>query len=227
VSAGLVLAWDATTAMADSSTWPDQSGANNTGLLVNAPVLNAPGHLAALAARPYYWFNGTSKQNVQTAQSYDNPTTFSLGVAFAMEEDIRPEVGPGTWFGQKLIGFESALTGASASVLQFDRLLYIGTDGGVHFGVNSNLNSGTGQVTIGSTLSPFYNKWHYVVATLNGAQHACHVSLMLAQWHRTHFSVPWVAFSCHNLWFCFFGMVCSSLFLCVFLSFCFCFVCSP
>ncbi len=123
----------------------DAAGTNN-GTLQNNPTLTTDRFAIANKA---YVFNGSS-QYVSTANSYVNPTNFTVSIWFKTA----------TTSGGKLIGFGNVQTGSSGS---YDRHIYMNDAGQIYFGVYPN-----SVVTINSPLSYNDNKWHLATATLSG-----------------------------------------------------------
>jgi hypothetical protein len=122
---------------------------NNTGTLQSAPTATTDRFGVATAA---YSFNGTS-QYVSTANSYSNPSTYSMSVWFKTA----------TTSGGLLMGFGSSQTGLSVS---YDRNIYMSNSGQIYFGSNP---TGSNATTINSTSSYNDNNWHLATATLSGA----------------------------------------------------------
>jgi len=92
-------------------------------------------------------FNGTNNE-VTTTTSFVNPQDFSISVWF------KTTVASG----KNIVNFEDAQTGTGGG--NYDRKIYMGTDGKVYFGWYSgmfNLITSTGTLTDG--------RWHYAVGT--------------------------------------------------------------
>jgi hypothetical protein len=145
VDSSLQLWYDAgqsTSYPGSGSTWTDLSGKNNTGTLVDSPAYSSADGGSIV-------FNGTSNQ-VTTTTFFTNPATFSVGVWF------KTSVASG----KKLIGFQATQTGSSSS---YDRMIYMGTDGKLYFGVyDGNTNTAVSPLTYNN------NVWHYALATYGG-----------------------------------------------------------
>ncbi len=122
----------------------DEAGANN-GTLQNSPALTADRFGILNKA---YTFNGSS-QYVSTANSYTNPTNFTVSIWFKTA----------TTSGGKLIGFGNLQTGSSGS---YDRHIYMNNAGQVYFAVYPG-----STVTVSSPLSYNDNNWHLATATLS------------------------------------------------------------
>jgi hypothetical protein len=124
------------------STWTDLSGKNNTGTLVGSPAYSSADGGSIV-------FNGTSNE-VTTTTFFTNPATFSIGVWF------KTSVASG----KKLIGFQVTQTGSSSN---YDRMIYMGTDGKLYFGVyDGSTNTAVSPLTYNN------NVWHYALATYGG-----------------------------------------------------------
>ena len=124
----------------------DEAGTNN-GTLQNSPTLAADRFSIANKA---YTFNGSS-QYVSTANSYANPTNFTVSIWFKTA----------TTSGGKLIGFGNLQTGSSGN---YDRHIYMNNAGQVYFGVYTG-----SVVTVNSPLSYNDNSWHLATATLSSS----------------------------------------------------------
>ncbi len=122
----------------------DESG-NDNGALQNSPS-STPDRFGI--SNKAYNFNGSS-QYVSTANSYVNPSDFTISIWFKTN----------TTSGGKLIGFGSSQTGQSSS---YDRHLYMNNAGQVYFGVYPG-----SVVTVNSALSYNDNNWHLATATLS------------------------------------------------------------
>ncbi len=95
-------------------------------------------------------FNGSSAQ-MTTSFLTEDPTTFTLSLWFKTSSKS----------GHKMIGFEKDQTGTNSE--NYDRSLYVGTDGKVYFGWWIGSAS-----TIASTKTLTDNVWHQAVATYSG-----------------------------------------------------------
>ncbi|MDP9048466.1 MAG: putative Ig domain-containing protein, partial [Bacteroidota bacterium] len=124
----------------------DIAGSNN-GTLQGAPAAVADRYTTSGNA---YSFNGSS-QYISTATSYiaPGPQAFSISVWFKT-----------TIAGGYLAGFGSSQTGSSVSV---DRVVYIGTNGQLYFGVAP----GGTKSTINTASTYTDGNWHHVVATFS------------------------------------------------------------
>jgi hypothetical protein len=148
VQSGLVLNLDAGVSASypgSGSTWTDLSGSGNNGTLRGSPI---PTYSSDNGG--FFTFNGTNNE-VTTTTQFTNPQTFSIGAWFKTS----------TASGNKIIGFENAQTGTGS--FQFDRHIWIGTDGKLNFGIYSG-----GGVIATSPLTYNNNTWHYVIATYGG-----------------------------------------------------------
>ena len=146
VTSGLVLNLDAGNPASypgSGTTWTDLSGNGNNGTLVNGPTYSSANGGSIV-------FDGTNDE-VTTTTQFTNPQTFSIGAWFKTS----------TASGNKIIGFENAQTGTGS--FQFDRHIWIGTDGKLNFGIYSG-----GGVIATSPLTYADNTWHYVIATYGG-----------------------------------------------------------
>ncbi|MEO6719375.1 MAG: DUF2341 domain-containing protein, partial [Ferruginibacter sp.] len=121
-----------------------ETGSNN-GTLQNSPALASDRFGVASGA---YSFDGSS-QYVSTANSYVNPTNFTVSIWFKTA----------TTSGGMLAGFGNAQTGSSGSN---DRKIYMNNAGMVYFGVYTGTT-----VTVNSPLSYNDNTWHLATATMS------------------------------------------------------------
>ena len=119
----------------------------NNGTLQGAPTTTTNRFNIANSA---YQFNG-STQYVSTANSFVNPTTFTVSIWF------KTNVAGG-----KLIGFGSNQTGFSTNA---DRHLYMANDGRIFFGVKP----GGAFKTINSTATYADGNWHMATGVLSGS----------------------------------------------------------
>jgi len=148
VTSGLVLNLDAGNPLSypgSGTTWTDISGSGNNGTLQGSPIPTYSSNNGG-----FFTFNGTNNE-VTTTTQFANPQTFSIGAWFKTS----------TASGNKIIGFENAQTGTGS--FQFDRHIWIGTDGKLYFGIYSG-----GAVVATSPLTYNDNIWHYVIATYGG-----------------------------------------------------------
>ena len=122
----------------------DESGTNN-GTLQNSPALATDRFIISNKA---YTFNGSS-QYVSTANSYANPTNYTVSIWFKT----------GTTTGGKLIGFGNTQTGAGTT---FDRHIYMNNAGQIYFGAYAG-----SAVTVNSPLTYNDNNWHLATATMS------------------------------------------------------------
>jgi len=126
----------------------DLSGSGNTGVTHGSPATTTDRYNTGNNALN---FSASSSQYISTttASILPGPLTFSISVWFETNTA-----------GGYLVGYGSSQTGASASV---DRVLYMGTNGELYFGV-APLGV---KSTINST-SPYNNgQWHHAVATFS------------------------------------------------------------
>ncbi len=124
---------------------------NDNGTLQGSPTSTTDRFGNSVAA---YNFNGSS-QYVSTANSYNNPSDFTISIWFKT----------GTSTGGKLIGFGNAQTGQSTN---YDRHLYMSNSGQIYFGVYP----GAVKV-IYSPNSYNDNQWHLATATLSSTAGMC------------------------------------------------------
>lgn len=118
---------------------------NNNGTLQNNPVATTDRFNVSNSA---YIMDGSTNY-VSTANSYSNPTDFTISIWFKTT----------TTTGGKLIGFGNSQTGSSG---QFDRHIYMNNSGQLYFGIY------TGAVyTLNTTASYNDNNWHLATATLS------------------------------------------------------------
>lgn len=125
----------------------DISGSNN-GTLRNAPTTTNDRYGVAGNA---YNFVSSSSQYISTATSSvsPGPQTFSISAWFKT-----------TTAGGYITGFGSSATGSSTNV---DRVIYIGTDGKLYFGVQPVAT----KKTINTIAAYNDGNWHHVVATFS------------------------------------------------------------
>jgi hypothetical protein len=145
-SNGLVTIIDAGKAFyASSNVIPDLVG-NNNAITQNSPTFNA-------GNGGYFSFNPSNQQYITTnnLQPYPGPAVFSLGVWF------QTSVASGT----KIIGYESWQY--QAGIANYDRQLFVGFDGKLHFGLYPLDYNPSGSTT--ATVTD--GIWHYAVATYN------------------------------------------------------------
>ncbi len=94
-------------------------------------------------------FSGAGQEQVSTSQSKTSPAIFSVGAWFRT----------GSASGKKIVGFESRRYQPDS--VSYDRHLYVGTDGRLHFGITAGsvrrYVSSVGSVTDGA--------WHHALAT--------------------------------------------------------------
>ncbi|MFH7881016.1 MAG: DUF2341 domain-containing protein, partial [Candidatus Aenigmatarchaeota archaeon] len=121
----------------------DSSGNNNNGNLVNGPTWVNGKFGKALS------FDGVDDY-VSTTNQFSNPQTFSLVIWFKTTSAS----------GRKIIGFENTQTGTGST--NYDRHLYVGTDGKLYFGVYDGSTR-----TISTTTTVTDGSWHFAVATFS------------------------------------------------------------
>ncbi len=90
-------------------------------------------------------FNGTNDY-IYTTTAYNSPSSVTVSAW----------INTGTASGRKIIGFERNQTGTGSG--NYDRMLYIGTDGKIYAGCGTTL-------TAVSSSAPLLNNWHHVAAT--------------------------------------------------------------
>ena len=140
----------------NGTTLVDQSGCNNNGTIVaNTPVQTS------LPARFQLNQSGSGQYFYQSA-SFSNPTVFSIGVWFKTT----------TTSATKIIGFvQNTGTGETS----YDRHIYIGRDGKLYYGIYNN-----SPYTAVSTKVVNDGKWHFALATQNGAAGTLYVDTATA-----------------------------------------------
>lgn len=127
------------------TTLVDQSGCNNNATIVaNTPVKTF------LPARYQLNQSGSGQYFFQNTL-LTNPTVFSIGVWFKTT----------TTSAAKIIGF---VQNSGSGETSYDRHIYIGRDGKLFYGIYNN----TANTTV-STKAVNDGKWHFVLATQNGA----------------------------------------------------------
>jgi len=119
----------------------------NNGTLQGSPTATPNRFNIANSA---YQFNGTT-QYVSTANSFVNPTVFTVSIWFKT-----------TVAGGKLIGFGSSATGFSTNA---DRHIYMANDGRLFFGVKP----GGAFKTINSTATYADGNWHMATGVLSAS----------------------------------------------------------
>ncbi len=125
----------------------------NNGTLQGAPTPTANRFNIANSA---YLFNGTT-QYVSTANSFVNPTVFTVSIWFKT-----------TTAGGKLIGFGSSQTGFSTNA---DRHIYMANDGRIFFGVKP----GGVFKTVNSTATYADGNWHMATGVLSASGMALYI----------------------------------------------------
>jgi len=149
VTDGISLLFDAANLRSYSGSgtaWNDLSGNSNNGVLQLAPTFSSTN-------AGYFAFNGTSQYVSTTTQiPVPGPLNFSLCVWFQTS----------TASGNQIIQYESTQTGTGSA--NFDRDIYVGTDGLIYFHVFASGNR------YATTPTSFANgQWNYVVATYTSA----------------------------------------------------------
>jgi hypothetical protein len=186
VTSGLVLHANAAVAQSPSPSWADLSGMWNTLALGNAPALQSAGNVS------YYAFNGVN-QDASSALVQSSVQQFSVSVWFSTTS-----ASPA-----KLVGLESVPTGANSSAgVQFDRQLYVGSDGRLYFGVAVSSPSGS-KVTVSSAVSVATGAWTHAVGVYDGTSLYLYVNGTLAGSATVGASVPtyagWWRVASYNL----------------------------
>ncbi|WP_343533414.1 LamG-like jellyroll fold domain-containing protein [Pedobacter sp.] len=125
----------------------------NNGTLQGSPTATTNRFNIANSA---YQFNGTT-QYVSTANSFVNPTVFTVSIWFKT-----------TTAGGKLIGFGSSQTGVSTNA---DRHIYMANNGRIFFGVKP----GGIFKTINSTVAYADGNWHMATGVLSGSGMALYI----------------------------------------------------
>jgi PKD repeat protein len=156
---------DAVRADGASSYWPlgEPSGttaydhAGRSDLTVGSGV--TAGQAGALTGDPdtAYRFGGTSTGLAATRTAVPGPNTFTVEAWFRTTSTT----------GGKIVGFGNAATGTSSN---YDRHVYLETDGRLTFGVNPG-----SRRTVTSPAAVNDGQWHHVAASLSPAGMALHV----------------------------------------------------
>ncbi|MCJ7816955.1 MAG: Ig-like domain-containing protein, partial [Candidatus Aenigmarchaeota archaeon] len=138
------------------TTASDSSGNGNTGTLQNSPTRIAgkigTGALSLDGADDY----------VSTTSLFYNPQDFSISVWFRTSSAS----------GRKIVGLESGQTGTAST--NYDRHIYMGTDGRIHFGWYSGVIN---LVNSTSTLND--NNWHHAVGIHSGSTGSLYIDGVL------------------------------------------------
>ena len=145
VTDGLVLNLDAGNSDSYSgsgTTWTDLSGQGNNATLTDGPTYNS-------ADGGYIEFDGTDDYGYSPSFTSDN-RTYTIEVWFKTS----------TASGKSFIAVNNSTTG---SVSNYDRMIYIGTDGKLRFGHYD----GSVEVTT-DTITTNDNNWHHAVGTWDG-----------------------------------------------------------
>ena len=146
VTNGLILYLDPASIRSypgSGTSYTDLSLTSNNATLANNPTYSS-------SNSGYFTFDGTDDLIYTSTLYTNNPQTFSLCMYFKTSSAS----------GKKLIGFENSQFGTGTN---YDRQLYVGTDGKVIFGIHP------GNVqTMRTTTSVNDNRWRYVVATYDG-----------------------------------------------------------
>ena len=133
------------------TTAADISGNSNTGNLVGGVTENVGGGPGS-PGTPVMSFNG-SNGHITTTTQYNNPTTYTIAGWFNTTATN----------GDMIIQFAQDQSGTGGN---YDRELYVGTNGDLYFGECCTSSS---VVTL-STSSPVNNgSWHYAVGVSNGS----------------------------------------------------------
>ena len=146
VTSGLTLNVDAGNTLSYSgsgSTWTDLSGSGNNITLVNGPTFfsNNDGYIN---------FDGVNDYGYSPAYSADSRS-------YTVEVWFRSSVASG----KSLIAANNVATGA---VSNYDRMIYMGTDGKLRFGhYDGNVEVTTDTITTND------NNWHHAVGTWDGS----------------------------------------------------------
>lgn len=123
----------------------DMSTKANDGSLVSIPTVTT-GKIGQA-----FNFSNTYLNEITTSNQYSNPQNFSIGAWFRTSSAS----------GRKIIGFENLKKDAGGS---YDRHLYMGWDGKIHFGVYNG-----GQQIIHSLTTLTDGVWHQVLGTHDAA----------------------------------------------------------
>lgn len=131
--------------IAASATVTDSTSNINTGTAAdNTSVITTTGQLGNALT-----FNGSSGY-IYTTTQFVNPQTQTIQIWFKTSLAS----------GRKLIGFESSQTGTASA--NFDRHIYVGTDGKIYGGFYPNYLSGVTPLTYNN------NAWHLATLVHNG-----------------------------------------------------------
>jgi hypothetical protein len=111
--------------------------------------------LPSLSTCPHYLrFNGIDQQVSQFALiPIYNPSEFSISLWFRTTSTA----------GHKIVGFENDQTGTGSS--NYDRHLYVGTDGKLYFGIYNDIPFFGSRITINSSAIVNDDQYHHAVAT--------------------------------------------------------------
>lgn len=126
------------------TTLTDQSGCLN-----NATIVSGTPSKTNLPAK-FLLNQGSAGQYFYMNQSFNSPTTFSYAIWF------RTSIAGGT----KIIGFVQSTGNAETN---YDRHLYIGTDGHLYYGIYD----GSAVHTVSNNYSIADGKWHFAAVTEN------------------------------------------------------------
>ncbi|HVO39284.1 MAG TPA: DUF2341 domain-containing protein, partial [Spirochaetia bacterium] len=130
------------------SLYKDSSPAGSNGASGTVTITGAPTAAAGKIAGGQS-FNGTSNQ-ITTSLAINNPQDFTISAWINTASNS----------GRKVMGFEINPTGTASA--NYDRQLYIGTNGFVYFGCYSGTND---SATSGAALA--LGTWHYLVGVRN------------------------------------------------------------
>jgi len=154
----LIGSWDFDNG--SGTTINDFSGNSNTGTISGTGYIYSNTTYSSAASQYALVLNGTSNY-VYTTTQFSNPQPFTISVWFKT----------GVASGKKIVGFENARTGSSS---QYDRQIYMGTDGEIKFG----WYPGTIKI-ISSTNVLTDNKWHNATVTLSSSYKALYIDGVL------------------------------------------------
>jgi len=134
-----------------SSAFTDLSLSSNNATLANNPTFSSNNG-------GYFSFDGTDDLIYTSILYTNNPQNFTLCLYFRTSSAS----------GKKLIGFENSQSGTATN---YDRQLYVGTNGKVIFGIHPG-----GVQIMSTTTSVNDNTWRYVAATYDGLNSTVYIN---------------------------------------------------
>ena len=138
-----------------STSAADSSGNFNGGTYQGGAAPGQPGPLAGPSPDTAAAFNGTSSY-VSTAEQFVDPQTFSLGIWFKTSS---PQ--------GVLAGFNNT---GNATPTSYDRMLYVGADGHLNYGVYDTVPNVISSVNVVDD-----GAWHYAVGTFSAGTMALYL----------------------------------------------------